>query len=40
MVLDSPFSDLKKVMLEIASSKTKIPSLVVDGVISLLKSKI
>ncbi|KAL4454549.1 hypothetical protein ABPG74_021754 [Tetrahymena malaccensis] len=40
LVLDSPFSDLKKVMLEIASSKTKIPSLIVDGVISLMKSQI
>jgi hypothetical protein len=40
LILDSPYCNLQKVMKEIAESKTKIPSLILDAVISLLKRKI
>lgn len=40
MVLDSPFSNLETVLEEIANAKTKIPGMIINGVIMLIKSKI
>ncbi len=40
MILDSPFTDLSNVMKEIAKKRTQLPSLVIEGVVMLLKRKI
>lgn len=40
MILDSPFSDLKEVMIEIAKKKVMIPEFLLSGALSLVKSKI
>lgn len=40
MVLDSPFSDMKKLVSELAKTYTKIPSLLVSGALKLVRSTI
>ena len=40
MVLDSPFTDLDSLSLELAKSKTGLPAFILKGVLSLIKSKI
>ena len=40
MVLDSPFSDMKTLVNELAKSYTKIPSFLVSGAMKLIRNTI
>lgn len=40
MVLDSPFSDLKVLVKDLAKSNTKAPSLVISGALKFVKASV
>jgi len=40
LILDSPFCDLQKVIIELVQSRTSIPKLILDGLMVIIKKKI